>query len=124
MAFVYHAFFHVLTENGEKTLVPEAEWGRRRLTGDDLVRFEADMEEAFAPFMADIAAGTIVVTNLIETVTTPSGQTMEIVIGDQISFPGATSKYQFHQKFYDWALVMKQDPNLSYIEPAWIDETP
>lgn len=124
MAFVYHAFFHVLDENGEKKLVSETEWGNRRLTGDDLTRFQADMEEAFAPFLADMNAGRIVVTDIVESIATPSGQNLEVVIGDRLTFPGATSKYQFHQKFYEWATVMKQDPNLTYTEPAWIDETP
>lgn len=124
MAFVYHAYFHVLTENEGKTLVSEEEWGQKRLTGDDLTKFTNDMEEAFAPFIADLNAGKIIVEDLVELVTTPSGQTMEVVTGKKISFPGATSKYQFHQKFYEWADVMKQDPNLSYILPVWVDETP
>ena len=123
MAFVYHAFFHVLTENGNKTLVTERKWGQARLTGDDLTKFNADMEEAYAPFTADLDAGKILLSELTEEITTGSGHTMTVTIGDKLTFPGATSKYEFSSKFYEWAEVMKQDPNLSYLAPVWIDAT-
>ena len=124
MAFVYHAFFHVLTENGDKTLVSEQQWGQARLTGDDLTKFNADMEEAYAPFLADLDAGKILLSELTEEITTGSGHTMTVTIGDKLTFPGATSKYEFSSKFYEWATLMKQDPNLSYVQPVWADETP
>jgi len=124
MAFVYHAFFHVLTENGNKTLVDEKNWGLQRLTGDDLTKFNADMEEAYVSFLADVNAGKILVSDLTEEIITTSGQRMTVKIGDELTFPGATSKYEFNPKFTDWAAVMKQDPNLSYVTPVWVDETP
>lgn len=124
MAFVYHAFFHVLTENSDKTLVDESSWGTKRLTGDDLTRYEADMQTASESLASGIASGQIVVTDLEETTTLSSGQTVTVVVGKRVTFPGATSKFQFHPKFYEWAEVMKQDPNLNYILPVWADETP
>lgn len=123
MAFVYHALFHVLTENGEKVLVNEVDWGEKRLTGDDLTRYRADMAEAFAPLLSDIEAGTVIVSDLTEEITTSSGQRITVKIGDKLTFPGATSKYQFHAKFFDWGDTMRQDANLSYTEPVWVDET-
>lgn len=124
MAFVYHAFFHVLTENGNKTLVTEQKWGQARLTGDDLTKFNADMEEAYAPFFADLNAGKILVSDLTEEITTDFGQKITVTIGDKVTFLDATSKYEFSTKFNEWATLMKQDPNLSYVEPVWADETP
>jgi len=124
MAFVYHAFFHVLTENGNKTLVDEKKWGLQRLTGDDLTKFNADMEEAYASFLADVNAGKILVSDLTEEITTDLGQKITVTIGDKLTFPGATSKYEFSTKFNEWATLMKQDPNLSYVTPVWADETP
>ena len=124
MAFVYHAFFHVLTENGNKTLVDEPAWGAKRLTGDDLTRYVADMQTASVSLDSGIESGQIVVSDLEETTTLSSGQTVTVVVGQILTFPGATSKFQFHSKYYEWAEVMKQDPNLSYIVPVWADETP
>ena len=123
MAFVYHAFFHVLTENGNKTLVDEKTWGLQRLTGDDLTKFDADMEEAYALFLADVNTGKILVSDLTEEITTDLGQKITVKIGDELTFPGATSKYEFSPKFIEWSSLMKQDPNLSYVEPVWVDET-
>jgi hypothetical protein len=123
MAFVYHALFHVVNENGEKVLVNEQNWGQHRLTGDDLARYQADMEEAFAPLLDDITTGKIVVTDLTEEVTTASGQRVTVKIGDKLTFPGATSKYEFHPKFYEWGDIMRQDTNTTYSEPVWVDAT-
>ena len=124
MAFVYHALYHVVIENGEKMLVHETQWGQHRLTGDDLTRYQADMEEAFEQFNIDLNAGRIVVSEITEEVTTASGQKITVQIGDKLTFPGATSKYEFHSKFYEWADIMRQDANTIYNEPGWIDATP
>lgn len=124
MAFVYHAFFHVLTENGDKTLVDESSWGAKRLTGDDLTRYEADMQTASESLANGIESGQIVVSDLEETISSSTGQDLTVIIGKRLTFPGATSKFQFHSKFYEWAEVMKQDPNLNYVVPVWADETP
>lgn len=123
MAFVYHALFHVVNENEGKVLVNESNWGEHRLTGDDLVQYQADMEEAFAPLLNDISTGKIVISDITEEITTSSGQTVTIKIGDKLTFPGATSKYEFHSKFTDWSILMKQDANTLYSEPIWVDAT-
>jgi hypothetical protein len=124
MAFEYHALYHVLTENGEKTLVDEAAWGKKRLTGDDLVKFNADMDLAYQSIVDGINAGQIIVSDLNETITSASGQQITIEVGKVLKFPGATSKFQFHSKFFEWAEVMKQDPNLQIKVAVWVDETP
>jgi hypothetical protein len=124
MAFEYHAPYHVLLENNEKVLVDENLWGEKRLTGADLARFQADMEIAFAPILAGIENGSIVTSDLVETVTLSRGQTVLLKVGVKITFPGATSKFEFHPKFYEWAETMKQDPNLTMNTPFWVDETP
>jgi len=124
MAFVYHAFFHVLTENGNKTLVDEFGWASKRLAGEDLTRFNADMQEATAPLSGGLASGQIVVNDLEETVSLSSGQTVTVTIGKALTFPGATSKFEFHPKFYEWAEVMKQDTSLEHKPGVWSDETP
>jgi hypothetical protein len=124
MAFVYHAFFHILTDNGDKTLVDEFNWASKRLTGEDLTSFNADMEEATAPLADGLGSGQIVVKDLEETVSLSSGQTVTITVGKALTFPGATSKFEFHPNFYKWAEVMKQDPNLVHKPAVWVDETP
>ena len=124
MAFVYHAFFHVLTENGEKTLVSDTEWGEKRLSGNDLDQYRADLVEATTPIINGINAGNIVIEDLEEQVTLSTGQQLQVKIGEKITFPNATSKFEFHPNFYKWAEVMKQDPNLVYKLPQWVDETP
>jgi hypothetical protein len=124
MAFVYHGLFHVLDDNGEKTLVDESTWGVKRLTGDDLTKFNADMQEAFEPILNGVSSGQILLSDLEETITSSSGQKITVTIGKVLTFPGATSKFQFHPKFYEWAEVMKQDPNLEHKVGVWVDETP
>lgn len=124
MAFVYHGLFHVLDENGEKTLVDESTWGMKRLSGDDLTRFNEDMQTAFQPIIDGMNAGQIELSDLEETITSSSGQQITMAIGKVLRFPGATSKFQFHAKFYEWAEVMKQDPNLQHKVGVWVDETP
>ena len=124
MAFVYHGLFHVLDENGEKTLVDESAWGLKRLTGDDLTKFGEDMQEAFEPIVNGLSSGQIVLSDLEETITSSSGQKITVTIGKVLTFPNATSKFEFHPNFYKWAEVMKQDPNLNYKEPVWVDSTP
>ena len=123
MAFVYHGLFHVLDENGEKTLVDESAWGLKRLTGDDLTKFGEDMQEAFEPIVNGLSSGQIVLSDLEETITSSSGQKITVTIGKVLTFPNATSKFEFHPNFYKWAEVMKQDPNLVYKLPQWVDET-
>ena len=123
MAFVYHGLFHVLDENGEKTLVDESAWGLKRLTGDDLTKFGEDMQEAFEPIVNGLSSGQIVLSDLEETITSSSGQKITVTIGKVLTFPNATSKFEFHPNFYKWAEVMKQDPNLNYKEPVWVDST-
>ena len=124
MAFVYHGLFHVLDENGEKTLVDESAWGLKRLTGDDLTKFGEDMQEAFEPIVNGLSSGQIVLSDLEETITSSSGQKITVTIGKVLTFPNATSKFEFHPNFYKWAAVMKQDPNLNYKDPVWVDSTP
>lgn len=124
MAFVYHGLFHVLDENGEKTLVDESAWGLKRLTGDDLTKFGEDMQEAFEPIVNGLSSGQIVLSDLEETITSSSGQKITVTIGKVLTFPNATSKFEFHPNFYKWAEVMKQDPNLNYKDPVWVDSTP
>ncbi len=124
MSFEYHALYHVLTENDEKVLVDESSWGEKRLTGSDLSAFRADMEIALAPILAGIENGSIVKSDLYETITSSHGQTVSLNVGVKLTFPGATSKFEFHSKFYEWAETMKQDPNLVMKTAIWVDETP
>jgi len=124
MAFVYHAFYHVLTEDGETTLVSESSWGDKRLSGNDLEQYRAEIGEAITSVVNDINAGNVVIEDLEEQVTLSTGQKLQVKIGEKLTFPNATSKYQFHPNFYKWAEVMKQDPNLDYKLPVWVDETP
>lgn len=124
MAFVYHALYHVLDDNGEKNLVDEATWGAKRLTGDDLTKFSADMDLAYQSIVDGINTGQIVVSDLNETITSASGQQITMEVGKMLTFPGATSKFEFHPKFYEWAEVMKKDPQLQHKVGVWVDETP
>ena len=124
MAFVYHMFFHVLTENGEKTLISESEWGEKRLSGNDLDQYRTEIAEATTPIINEVNAGNIVIEDLEEQVTLSTGQQLQVKIGEKITFPNATSKFEFHPNFYKWAAVMKQDPNLNYKDPVWVDSTP
>jgi len=123
MAFVYHRYFHLLNDNGNKELVDEISWGSKRLTGSDLAQYESDMEQAFTPVINAINAGNIVLEDLEEEITLESGQKLVVKIGEKVTFPGATAKFEFHANFIKWAEVMKKDPNLSYKDPAWIDTT-
>ena len=123
MAFVYHAYFHVLTENGEKTLVSESSWGEKRLSGSDLEQYRTEIAEATIPIINGINAGTIVIEDIEESITLSTGQQLQVKLGEKLTFPDATSKFEFHPNFYKWAEIMKQDPNLVYKLPQWVDET-
>lgn len=122
MAFVYHRLFHVLTENGESQLVSEGEWGEKRLTGADLEEFKQDMDAAFNEYAPDLTAGKIVVEDLIESVNV-NGATVAVKIGELLTFPGATQRYTFPSHFDKWHALMKQDPNVTFKNPIWVDET-
>jgi hypothetical protein len=82
------------------------------------------MLEATAPLADGLESGQIVIKDLEETVSLSSGQTVTVIFGKALTFPGATSKFEFHPKFYEWAEVMKQDPNLKHKLGVWADETP
>jgi len=82
------------------------------------------MQTASESLANGIESGQIVVSDLEETISSSTGQDLTVIIGKRLTFPGATSKFQFHSKFYEWAEVMKQDPNLNYVVPVWADETP
>lgn len=124
MAFIYHALFHTLTTNGEKILVGELDWGERKLTGDDLAIYRADMAEAVLPIDNAINEGKLVITPLEGTVTSPEGQQSTTIIGNIFTFPGATTKFEFHPNFAAWIEVMMKDTDLQYNHGYWIDETP
>lgn len=123
MAFVYHAYYHVLNENGQKLLVDEQTWGEKRLTGDEKYRFMEDMSEALEQFIVDVEAGKIVVSDVEETINLRDGTQTVIAIGRKLEFPGATSRYVFSDKFNYWHEYMKQDPNLDFNQPVWVDDT-
>jgi len=124
MAFIYHAFHHTLTTNGEKILVGELDWGERRLTGDDLAIYRADMAEAVLPIDTAVNEGKRIITALEETVTSPEGQQSTAVVGNVFTFPGATSKFEFHPNFAAWIEVMLKDTDLQFRPGYWVDETP
>ena len=120
MAFVYHAYFHVLTENGEKTLVSESSWGEKRLSGLDLEQYRTEIAEATIPIINGINAGTIVIEDIEESITLSTGQQLQVKLGEKLTFPDATSKFEFHPNFYKWAEIMKQDPNKCNSLKAWL----
>lgn len=123
MAFVYHAYFHLLNENGNKELISDADWGYKRLTGADLEQFSTEIKQAVDPIINGISAGTIVFEDLEDEVTLASGQKVVVKVGEKLTFPNATEKFEFHPNFYKWAAVMKTDPNLTYKDPEWVDST-
>jgi hypothetical protein len=124
MAFVYHAYRHLLNNNGDKELVNEVDWGYKRLTGADLVQFQTDIEQAVNSVVSEVNAGNIVIEDLVEEVTLGTGQKLVVKLGEKLTFPNATAKFEFHPNYTKWAEVMKQDPNLTYKMPVWVDETP
>lgn len=123
MAFIYHRYYHVLEKNGENILVSEQDWGQQRLTGQDLIDFNDDFTAAFEEYRPDLEAGKIVVEDLTESITV-NGLTMVVKIGEKVTFPGATSRFVPPAAYFKWHDQMKQDPNLTFKDPVWIDETP
>jgi hypothetical protein len=125
MAFEYHAPFHVVTtEDGDKKLVSEIEWGRYRLSGDDLIQYDIELEEAAQKNIRAVESGQMIISNIEETVPTSFGQSVTVVTGFKFFFPGATEKYIFHPNFFKYADRMKADTNTVYKDPFWVDATP
>ena len=124
MAFVYHAYLHLLDTDGDKELINDVDWGFKRLSGADLEQFTTEIEQAVAPVLNGINAGNIIIEDLEEEITLTSGQKVVVKIGEKLTFPNATAKFEFHPNYLKWAEVMKQDPNVAYKLPEWIDETP
>lgn len=125
MAFEYHAPFHVVTtEDGEKKLVSEIEWGRYRLSGADLIQYDIDLEEAGQHNIQAIDEGRMIISDITETIVTSFGQSITVNTGFKFFFPGATEKYIFHPNFFKYADRMKADANTVYKDPFWVDSTP
>jgi hypothetical protein len=124
MAFEYLHLFHVLNENGDKTLVDYEEYAQRRLTGESLSQFLNDLNEASVDIHKNIDENKLIVTAIYEDLFTPDGESLGLQIGAKLTFVGATEKYQFHPKFDEINQTMKNDPNLTFNNGVWLDATP
>lgn len=122
MTMVYHAFKHILKVNDEPILVTERQWGERTLTGAQLEEFTADFDQIAQHEQQLIENGTWIVEDLPEQHNI-NGMVYSVPVGVKITMPNATGpeKPAFHEHYYKWGPIMLADPNITYIEPIWVE---
>jgi hypothetical protein len=99
------------TPDGKKILVNVFNWGNIALSGDELAEYEIDKKSMTEYYYDHIEKGIFTLSPVKETVTTSSGDTMDLRIGYIYILP---EDYVQHPKYEYWNLKFQSDPNVEF----------
>jgi hypothetical protein len=99
----------VLRKDGKNYAVDLDDWGKMTLQGDDLVQFELAMSQIVAHFEREMQNKNLIITPIIENITTDNGTTVSVVVGSEFS---QSDSYVRPEIETEWYQRMSQDPNI------------
>jgi hypothetical protein len=104
----YRRLKSILLKDNIKYAVNLYDWSRKTLEGSELEQYKRDEAELTAYYKSQMAAGNLVVDDVMEEITTNYGKIL-INVGDEFM---VDDSYIFPAKEIEWYNKMKADPNI------------